>query len=303
MNNERKEVPIRANRNYKDTLFRMIFREPDALLNLYNAINGTAYDDAGKLKVVTLENAIYMNMKNDVAFLIDCRLNLYEQQASLNPNMPLRNLFYVAKEYQSLVDNKSLYASGLIKVPTPSFIVFYNGTIEQPERVEMKLSDLYETPVEAPALELKVTQLNIRIGHNKELMEKCSVLKEYSQYVEKVKRYVREMNLNDAVEQAVKECIKEGILSDFLSRNRAEAISVSIFEYDEEKELALLRRAERETGGLVKLVCMVRKKKERGLGAGEISELLEEDEKLISRIMTMLVANPTADDEDIARIL
>lgn len=303
MNKERKEVPIRANRNYKDTLFRMIFREPDALLDLYNAINGTTYDDVTKLKVVTLENAIYMNMKNDVAFLIDCRLNLYEQQASLNPNMPLRNLFYVAREYQNLVDDKSLYASSVIKVPTPNFIVFYNGSSEQPERLEMRLSDLFETSVIEPALELKVTQLNIRIGHNKELMGKCSALKEYSQYVEKVKQYVGLMDLDKAVEQAVQECIREGILANFLAKNRAEAVSVSIFEYDEEKELALLRQAERETGGLVKLVSMVRKKKEKGLDSEEISQLFEEETRLIDNIWTLITRNPMADDEEIARIL
>lgn len=303
MNKERKEVPIRANRNYKDTLFRMIFREPDALLDLYNAINGTTYDDVTKLKVVTLENAIYMNMKNDVAFLIDCRLNLYEQQASLNPNMPLQNLFYVAREYQNLVDDKSLYASSVIKVPTPNFIVFYNGSSEQPERLEMRLSDLFETSVIEPALELKVTQLNIRIGHNKELMGKCSALKEYSQYVEKVKQYVGLMDLDKAVEQAVQECIREGILANFLAKNRAEAVSVSIFEYDEEKELALLRQAERETGGLVKLVSMVRKKKEKGLDSEEISQLFEEETRLIDNIWTLITRNPMADDEEIARIL
>lgn len=186
MNIERKEVPVGANRNYKDTLFRMIFREPEALLSLYNAINGTDYTDTEKLEIVTLENAIYMNMKNDLAFLVDCRINMYEHQASVNPNMPLRNLFYVAKEFQSLVDHKSLYASNIVKVPTPSFIVFYNGTEKQPERKELKLSDAFSVPVEDPALELKVTQLNIKAGHNKKILEKCAVLKEYSQYIERV---------------------------------------------------------------------------------------------------------------------
>lgn len=160
-----------------------------------------------------------------------------------------------------------------------------------------------ETPVVDPALELKVTQLNIRTGHNKELMEKCAILREYSQYVEKVKQYVCFMDLNKAVEQAVQECIREGILADFLSRNRAEAVSVSIFEYDEEREPALLRRAERETGGLVKLVSMVRKKKEKGLDSEEISQLFEEEAKLINRIWTLITMNPMADDEEIARKL
>ena len=235
-------------RNYKDSLFRMIFREPRDLLELYNAVNGTDYCDPDDLEIVTLENAIYMNMKNDLAFIIDCRMSLYEHQASVNPNMPLRDLFYVAKEYQGMVSQKSLYSSRLVKLPTPYFVVFYNGLIEQPERKEMKLSDSYMTPVDDPALELKVIQLNIGTGHNKELMEKCPLLAQYAQYVSRVQKYATNMPLEEAVERAVDECIQEGILADFLQKHRAEAITVSIFEYDEEKELSLLRAAEREEG-------------------------------------------------------
>lgn len=250
MNRNRKSVgePKAPERNYKDTLFRMIFREPEALLQLYNAVNGTDYQNPEELEIVTLENAIYMNMKNDLAFIIDCRMSLYEHQASINPNMPLRDLIYIAKEYQGMVSQKSLYSSRLVKLPTPSFVVFYNGLAEQPERKEMKLSDAFLTSVEEPALELKVVQINIGIGHNKELMEKCPLLSQYSRYVGRVQQYAADMPLEEAVERAVEECIREGILSDFLRKNRAEAVAVSIFEYDEEKELALFRAAEREEG-------------------------------------------------------
>lgn len=241
-------APVPVKRNYKDTLFRMIFREPEELLKLYNAVNDTEYKDPSELEIVTLENAIYMNMKNDLAFIVDCRMSLYEQQASVNPNMPLRDLFYVAKEYQGMVSKSSLYSARLVKLPTPYFVVFYNGTVAQPERKEMKLSDSFMTPVEDPALELKVIQLNIGIGHNKEIMEKCPLLAQYAEYVGRVQKYAAKMSLAEAVELAVEECIWENILSDFLRKNRAEAIAVSIFEYDEEKELALFREAERMEG-------------------------------------------------------
>lgn len=242
------DAPLAVERNYKDSLFRMIFQNPKDLLELYNAVNGTDYSNPGDLEIVTLENAIYMNMKNDLAFIVDCRMSLYEHQASVNPNMPLRDLFYVAKEYQCMVSKTSLYSSRLVKLPTPYFVVFYNGLSEQPERKEMKLSDSYMTPVDDPALELKVIQLNIGIGHNKELMEKCPLLAQYTEYVGRVQKYATDMSLADAVERAVNECIREGVLSDFLQKNRTEAIAVSIFEYDEEKELALFRAAEREEG-------------------------------------------------------
>lgn len=240
--------PIIAERSYKDTIFRLIFREVKDLLSLYNAVNGTDYQNPEELQIVTLENAIYMNMKNDLAFIIDCRMNLYEQQASVNPNMPLRDLIYVVKEYQGIVSNRSLYSSRLVKLPTPNFVVFYNGTPHQPERKMMKLSDAYLTPVEEPALELKVLQLNVGAGCNQELKEKCPMLMQYSKYVSKVQEYVLVMSLEEAVQRAVDECIREGILADFLLKNRAEAIAVSIFEYDEERELALLRKEERAEG-------------------------------------------------------
>ncbi len=237
-----------AKRSYKDSLFRMVFRTPENLLQLYNAVNGTNYRDTEDLRIVTLENAIYMNMKNDLAFIIGCRMSLYEHQASVNPNMPLRSLFYVAKEYQCMVNSQSLYSSRLVKLPTPCFVVFYNGVAAQPERMEMRLSDAFMTPAEEPALELKVVQMNIGAGHNRELKEKCPLLAQYSQYVERVQRYADSMPLENAVERAVDECIREGILEDLLRRNKTEAIAVSIFEYDEEKELALFRAAERENG-------------------------------------------------------
>ncbi len=248
MNNAGNELPIQAKRNYKDTLFRMIFQEPEELLQLYNAINGTDYTNPADLEIVTLENAIYLNMKNDVAFIVGCYLNLYEQQSSVNPNMPLRCLQYVTKEYEKFITDQTIYSSKLLKIPTPNFIVFYNGTAKLPERLELKLSDAFETPTENPALELRVIQLNINVGHNEKLMERCQTLKEYTLYVERVRKYAREMPLNEAVTRAVQECIKENILADFLTKYKAEAISMSIFEYDEERELALIRRDERELG-------------------------------------------------------
>lgn len=189
-----------------------------------------------------------MNMKNDIAFVMDFYLNLYEHQSSFNPNMPLRNLFYAAKEYQKLIEDRSLYISSRVRIPTPKFVVFYNGATRQPERVVLKLSDSFEKKVKSPDLELKVTMLNINSGSNEELKESCRLLKEYELYVERVRGYAGEMELNEAVERAVKECIAEDILKEFLTKYRAEAISVSIFEYNEEKEKELMRQAEYAAG-------------------------------------------------------
>ncbi len=226
----------------------MLYSDRQKLLSLYNAVCGTAYSNPDDLDIVTLENAIYMGMKNDLAFILDTELYLYEHQSTYNPNIPLRNLFYIANEYQKLVDDRSLYSSAVQKIPTPNFIVFYNGTREMEDREILKLSAMYEHTTENPALELVVTMLNINEGHNKELMEQCQTLREYAQYVARVRKYAAEMELDDAVNQAVEECIEEGILEEFLRKNKAEVVSVSIFEYDKEKEEKKLRKAEFEAG-------------------------------------------------------
>nr|WP_297935432.1 hypothetical protein [uncultured Lachnoclostridium sp.] len=235
-------------RNYKDTLFRMLFRDKNALLSLYNAISGEECDDVDALEIVTLENAIYMNLKNDLAFLIQSSLHLYEHQSTDSPNMALRNLFYISRELEKMVSRQSLYSSKQIMVPTPKFIVFYNGTDTSWERKVQKLSDAFGHKAEQPELELLVTMLNINLGKNSELLANCKPLLDYMQYVDKVRKYAEVMEISLAVEKAVDESIKEGILADFLLKNKAEAVQMSIFEFDEEKEMKLIRQDERDIG-------------------------------------------------------
>lgn len=289
-----------ARRDYKDTIFRRLFQDRENLLSLYNAVNRTSYTDAEALTVVTLENAVYMNMKNDVAFLLDNRLSLYEHQSTWNPNMPLRDLFYVSRTYQGLVKDETLYSSKRLKLPAPHFLVFYNGTEEREESSVLKLSDSFEyvgTQKEEPNLELKVLVLNINQGKNKELLELCRTLKEYMIFVDRIRLYTKTMELDAAAERAVDECIHEGVLSDFLRKNRGEAIEMSIFEYDEERELKLIRRAEyeeglkegreegREDGLKSHLRSQVVKKLKKGKTAEQIAEELEEKVQEIEQVI------------------
>ena len=240
MNRSAEEVKVQ--RNYKDTMFRMLFRDGTNLLSLYNALNGTAYTDVGDLEITTLENAIYMNYKNDISFVFDFRLMLYEHQSTSNPNMPLRDLFYVARVLERRTKDRDLYGSAMVKIPAPRFVVFYNGTDHQPEKQILKLSDAYEKKPDNAELELVVTVYNINLGNNQGLMKACHVLKEYAEYVELVRKLAKKTSFPEAVEQAVDHCIRNGILKAFLSENRAEAIAMSIFEYDEEQHL----KSERE---------------------------------------------------------
>ena len=206
-----KETGNQVYRSYKDRLFRMVFREKKELLGLYNAVNGTSYTDPEALTVVTLENAIYMNMKNDLAVVMDFYMDLYEHQSTYNPNIPLRNLHYVARELRSWSGGRTIYGRQLVKVPTPRFFVFYNGRDMQPERQVLKLSDAFMNPEEDPALELKVVMLNINLGRNKELMEQCHTLLEYAQFVDRLRTCEKSMGREEAVKHTVDTCIREGI--------------------------------------------------------------------------------------------
>ena len=250
-------------RNYKDSIFRMLYLDEKELLNLYNAVNGTNYTDVENLEINTLQNAIYMNMKNDVSFIFNFQVNLYEHQSTVNPNMPLRDLIYVTKLFQNIVRDCDLYGSTLVKIPAPRFVVFYNGTEKQPEKKVYRLSDSFSKKQETPELELTVTVLNINAGNNAEILGNCKTLREYMQYTDKVRAYALKMPIEEAVEKAITECIKEDILADFLKKNRAEAMEVSIFEYNEEQHLANLRREGYEEG------------LEQGVQQGKAMDILE----------------------------
>ena len=285
---------LKANRPYKATIFRMLYHDKENLLSLYNAVNGRNYTNAEDLQIVTLKNAIYMGMKNDLAFIMDMNLYLYEHQSTYNPNIPLRNLFYIADEYQRLVVQKSLYSTVIQKIPTPRFIVFYNGTKKVDDYNEFRLSSAYENPTDNPDLELRVTMLNVNDGHNLELMEHCRTLKEYAKYVARVRKYVTQnIPLEEAVTRAVDECIEEGILVEFLMKNKAEVIKVSIYEYDKEFEEKKLRKAEYEAGveaGIELgerslLENQIRKKLKKGKPIEQIADELEEAVTTIQRII------------------
>lgn len=241
-------VSLPVNRIYKDRLYKMIFNDKSELLKLYNAINGTHYDDPAMLTITTLDNAIYMTMENDLSFIIDMRLALYEQQSTVNPNLPLRFLMYITDIYSAYTKDMNIYGSKKVQIPLPSFVIFYNGVKSQPDRTEFLLSELFHPTTDQPALELKAVMLNINKGHNQELMNACHTLRDYSEYVARIRTYSAEMPLTDAVEKAIIECIHENILRDFLLKNRAEAKAMSIYEYDEEKTLRMFREEGYEDG-------------------------------------------------------
>ncbi len=224
---------VSVNRNYKDTIFRRLFNDREKLLSLYNAVAGKRYTDSELLEIVTLDNAIYMKTKNDVAFVIDFGLHLYEHQSTINPNMPLRFLQYTSDEFSRMVPVEKIYGSKLLRLPTPHFVVFYNGLKEQPERQVLRLSDAYEVKENAPHLELEVVVLNINDGYNETIKEQCRELKEYMQYVDKVRELVKQLPIEEAVNRAIDACIREGIMSEYLTIHKSEIRRMSLYEFDE----------------------------------------------------------------------
>lgn len=193
---------------------------------------------------MTLENAIYMAMKNDIAYVFHDELFLYEQQATKNENMPLRCLFYVSDSYSALVRNKNIYGNKRIMLPAPTFVVFYNGKQKLEEEGELQLSDAFLKKQLRPNLELIVKVRNINLGNSQELFSKCQSIREYMIFVDEVRRYSEEKTLEKAINQAIEECLKENVMTDFLKKNKSEVMKVCLYEYDEEKQ----REWDREEG-------------------------------------------------------
>ncbi|MCM1049778.1 MAG: hypothetical protein NC433_15280, partial [Clostridiales bacterium] len=238
--------------NVKDSLFRFLFgNDKENTLQLYNALNGTDYHDVSALRVVTLKNAVYVTMKNDLAFVLMGTLNMYEHQSTYSANMPVRFLIYLAEEYQKFVDKaeSSMYGTKLISLPTPQCVVFYNGTSKMPEETVLRLSDAFENKDKEADVELKVRMLNINSGYNEKLMKNCQTLKEYAALVEISRKYMSETDdNNEALSRTINYCIEHGILSEFLRENRAEVLGMLLEEFDAEKYERTLREEGIEKG-------------------------------------------------------
>ena len=242
----------KVRRSAKDRLFRFLFdKDREALLQLYNALNGTDYRDASALQVVTIESAVYVVMKNDLAFILAGTLNLYEHQSTYNSNMPVRFLIYLAEEYQKLIEQaeSSLYGTKQIPLPTPQCVVFYNGEKQAPEEEVLRLSDAFINRNREADVELKVRMLNINYGYNRELMDRCHVLEEYAQFVEVSRQFMADgLTVKEALEQAIQYCMEHGILYETLRDYRAEVLGMLLEEFDVDKYERTIRQEGMEEG-------------------------------------------------------
>lgn len=240
-----------GNKEYKSDVFSMLLEDKQNALQIYNALNNTAYEDTSLIEVHTLNKGVSLSVRNDAAFVVDSNLSVYEHQSTICPNMPLRCLLYVSSILQKIVKRENIYGKSLIKIPTSKFAVFYNGIDEQPEQQELRLSNAFESPVNTPELELTCKVYNTNYGNNMEFLEKCPVLREYMIFVNYVRNY-HGMDTYDTLEEAINlaidRCIREDILREFLSSNRSEVLKVMQMDYTFERQIELEREASRGEG-------------------------------------------------------
>ncbi len=243
---------VSVNRKFKDTLFRFIFSDKENALSLYNALNNSDYNNPDDLEITTLDDVIFMKQKNDISFLIGDTLNLYEQQSTYCANMPLRGFLYCADLFRKLFDSDGmLYSSKPIKLPLPRYVVFYNGLDKRfsDEVTKQRLSDSFLLPDETGEYEWTATILNINRGKNETLKECCRKLSDYCFFVETLRQYKQSgYQTKEAAYMAVDYCIKNDVLSEFLSKHRREVLNMSLTEFNEEKYMEMIKRERYEDG-------------------------------------------------------
>ena len=292
---------VNVNRQHKDRLFRFIFQEKSALLSLYNAINRSDYTDPESLEIYTMENYVYMGMKNDVSFLIDWNMNVFEHQSTYNPNMPLRGFLYMSAMFKKFIklNRLDIYGSKEIKLPIPRYYVFYNGTRKLEDEVILALTDSmpFENAKEISCAEFRAHLVNINDGHNPKMMERCPLFREYAIFVEDIRNNMAlGMEHRDAIVQATDVCInKGGLLSDILQGHKAEVTDMLLTEYDEAFHIASEKEISREEGRQEE-----KAKTEREKQRADAAEKLARESELRAAVFALKLKGKT--EEEIAEI-
>ena len=278
-------------RNYKDSVFVDLFAHDisakENFISLYNALHGTNLDaEITEIQPVMLEKVLYMKYYNDVAMLIDNKIVvMIEHQSTINENMPFRFLEYIARIYEKITKPKEKFERKLVKIPVPEFYVFYNGKEDFPSESEMKLSDAfikldenldYNSDLKKHIkkhnfpLEICVKVININVDKENPVLNRCEALKEYSEFMEQVKFNI-ENKIPEALTTAIKQSIKQGFLSDYLSRKSTEVENMLLTEYDYDTDIAVQRQEAYEDGAQQKAIETAKNMLKEGLSVEQIS--------------------------------
>ena len=250
----------KENREHKDSVFVDLFYEDETaeknLLSLYNALHGTDYGSRSMIRKIRVGNVLYKNFKNDISF--------------------------------EVVDQRARYRDALVKIPTPEFYTFYNGVKEYPLERELFLSDAFLDPTDKNPLELTVKVININFQKAHDILDKCEVLKEYSQFVDTVRKYAKE---EDSIRKAIYECMEQGILTDYLKRKGSEVMNMLIAEYSYEEDMQVKQEEALRIGE--------RRGEKRGRKEGK-KQGKKEGIFLSGKIFQIVKENPKYTDEQIA---
>ena len=236
---------LTVNRKYKDSLFRSIFKGDNErskrwLLSLYNALRGSNYEDTSQLEITTMADVIYISIKNDLSFLINDEMNLFEHQSTVNPNMPIRGLMYFSRLYQNFLSKKEydIYGGTLIKLPEPKYVVFYNGKTNLPDIVKYRLSDAFATKDDTNEFEWTATVININKNHNINLQKNCKALYDYSEFIARIRENMEgenSMQPLDAVNEAMDYAVEHDFLDGFFKEERNKIMYDILTQFDKEK--------------------------------------------------------------------
>ncbi len=296
----------KINKNGKDRLFCFIFGRSENrawTLSLYNAVNGTEYTNPDDVEITTMEDCIYMGMKNDVSFIIDSDISLYEHQSSFNPNMPVRQLMYLGRQYDKYIKRtgQNIYGKKQMVLPVPRLITFYNGVDDVSDRV-LKLSDSFPVYSDAGKSDVEVTvhMYNIRPQYKSTIVEMCKPLEEYSWFIEKVREYRKSMEIGAAVDRAISDMPKEFGIRSFIEQHQAEVRNMCLTEYNEAETMQMFKIEGIEEGEERQLIKMVCRKLRKGKSVEQIADELEEDEARIKAICDAAEAfAPDYDEEKV----
>jgi len=286
----------KTNKKYKDRLFRLIFadeKNKKNTLSLYNMLNNSSYENEEDLEITTIEDVLYIKMKNDLSFIIADTMNLYEQQSTHNPNMPLRGFLYFGNLYEKYLDTNglTLHTNSQVKIPTPNYVVFYNGVSARPPMEKLYLSDAFQISDNRHEFEWTATVINLNHPDNRSLLKRCKPLHDYTLLVSKIQTHKKSGTLKQAINKAVDECIADNILAEFLKSHRAEVLKVYLAEVNEEVLRKRLKEEGFDEGYQNHLIQLIAKKIKAGKPLEQIAEEVEESADAIKELYDRIKAD------------
>ena len=293
-------MAAKENLKYKNSVFVDLFFEDESAekneISLYNALHEEPLPAGTKVRKIRVEDVLYMNFCNDISFGIEDKVMVFgEHQSTINENMPLRDLLYIGRALEQIVPVRDRYRKKAVRLPTPEFYTFYNGKEPWAREKTLYLSDTYARKEEAPMLELCVKVININPEEGHEILNRCGILREYSEFVEILRKH-QQTDSSDAYKNAIEECMKAGILADYLKKKGSEVVNMLIAEYDYDLDVEVQREEAyaagkedgRQEGQKEILQELVKRKLEQGKSIDTIAEELEESREVIAEIVIKL---------------